>query len=69
MAFMFRLEQEDGAPADPPTLKSAVPPREQGREDGFERGCEDQYDEERAKPAPPDFCLAVGLEWDREQRD
>jgi hypothetical protein len=25
MAFMFRLEQEDGAPADPPTLKSAVP--------------------------------------------
>jgi hypothetical protein len=25
MAFLFRLEQEDGAPADPPTLKSAVP--------------------------------------------
>jgi hypothetical protein len=25
MAFMFRLVQEDGAPADPPTLKSAVP--------------------------------------------
>ena len=25
MAFMFRLMQEDGAPADPPTLKSAVP--------------------------------------------
>jgi hypothetical protein len=25
MAFMFRLEQEDGSPADPPTLKSAVP--------------------------------------------
>jgi hypothetical protein len=22
---MFRLEQEDGSPADPPTLKSAVP--------------------------------------------
>jgi hypothetical protein len=25
VAFMFRLEQEDGSPADPPTLKSAVP--------------------------------------------
>jgi hypothetical protein len=25
MAFMFRLEQEDGTPADPPTLKTAVP--------------------------------------------
>ena len=25
MAFMFRLEHEDGSPADPPTLKSAVP--------------------------------------------
>jgi hypothetical protein len=25
MAFMFRLEHEDGTPADPPTLKSAVP--------------------------------------------
>ena len=25
MAFIFRLEQEDGSPADPPTLKSAVP--------------------------------------------
>jgi hypothetical protein len=25
MAFMFRLVQEDGSPADPPTLKSAVP--------------------------------------------
>jgi hypothetical protein len=24
-AFMFRLEQEDGSPADPPTLASAVP--------------------------------------------
>jgi hypothetical protein len=25
MAFMFRLEDEDGEPADPPTLKTAVP--------------------------------------------
>jgi hypothetical protein len=25
MAFMFRLEQKDGSPANPPTLKSAVP--------------------------------------------
>jgi hypothetical protein len=25
MAFMFRLEQEDGLPADPPTFKTAVP--------------------------------------------
>lgn len=25
MAFMFRLVQEDGSPADPPALKSAVP--------------------------------------------
>ena len=25
MAFMFRLEQEDGSPADPPTLRAAVP--------------------------------------------
>ena len=25
MAFMFRLEQENGSLADPPTLKSAVP--------------------------------------------
>ena len=25
MAFMFRLEQEDGSPADPPTFKTAVP--------------------------------------------
>ena len=25
MAFMFRLEQEDGSPAEPPTLKTAVP--------------------------------------------
>ena len=25
MAFTFRLEQEDGAPADPPTLHTAVP--------------------------------------------
>jgi hypothetical protein len=25
MAFMFRLEQEDGTPADPPWLNSAVP--------------------------------------------
>ena len=24
MAFMFRLEQEDGAPADPPHISSAV---------------------------------------------
>lgn len=24
MAFMFRLEQEDGPPANPPTLASAV---------------------------------------------
>jgi hypothetical protein len=25
MAFLFRLETADGLPADPPTLKSAVP--------------------------------------------
>jgi hypothetical protein len=25
MAFMFRLVQEDGSPADPPTLRTAVP--------------------------------------------
>lgn len=25
MAFTFKLEGEDGTPADPPTLKSAVP--------------------------------------------
>jgi hypothetical protein len=25
MAFQFRLEHEDGTPADPPTLKTAVP--------------------------------------------
>ncbi len=25
MAFAFRLEHEDGTPADPPTLKAAVP--------------------------------------------
>lgn len=25
MAFTFRLELEDGTPADPPTLKTAVP--------------------------------------------
>jgi hypothetical protein len=25
MAFSFRLEHEDGTPADPPTLKAAVP--------------------------------------------
>jgi hypothetical protein len=25
MACSFRLEDEDGAPADPPTLKSAIP--------------------------------------------
>ena len=25
MAFQFRLEHEDGTPADPPTLKAAVP--------------------------------------------
>jgi hypothetical protein len=25
MAFQFRLELEDGTPADPPTLKAAVP--------------------------------------------
>jgi len=25
MAFLFRLETRDGAPADPPTLESAVP--------------------------------------------
>jgi hypothetical protein len=25
MAFMFRLRLEDGTPADPPTLKTAVP--------------------------------------------
>jgi hypothetical protein len=25
MAFTYRLEQEDGTPADPPTLHTAVP--------------------------------------------
>jgi hypothetical protein len=25
MAFLFRLEHKDGTPADPPTLKAAVP--------------------------------------------
>jgi hypothetical protein len=25
MAFTYRLEREDGTPADPPTLKAAVP--------------------------------------------
>ena len=25
MAFIYKLEQEDGAPADPPTLHTAVP--------------------------------------------
>lgn len=25
MVFSFRLEDEDGAPADPPTLKAVVP--------------------------------------------
>jgi hypothetical protein len=25
MAFAFRLQQEDGTPADPPTLKAPVP--------------------------------------------
>jgi hypothetical protein len=25
MAFMFKLEREDGTPADPPTFKTAVP--------------------------------------------
>jgi hypothetical protein len=25
MAFIFKLEQEDGTPADPPTLDTAVP--------------------------------------------
>jgi hypothetical protein len=25
MAFMFRLEREDGSPADPPSLRTAVP--------------------------------------------
>ena len=25
MAFRFKLEQEDGTPADPPTLHTAVP--------------------------------------------
>jgi hypothetical protein len=25
MAFMFKLERDDGPPADPPTLKVAVP--------------------------------------------
>jgi hypothetical protein len=25
MAFKYRLEREDGTPADPPTLKAAVP--------------------------------------------
>jgi hypothetical protein len=25
MAFLFKLEREDGTPADPPTLRAAVP--------------------------------------------
>jgi hypothetical protein len=30
MAFTFKLENPDGAPADPPTLRSAVPNWEVG---------------------------------------
>jgi hypothetical protein len=30
MAFTFKLEHPDGTPAEPPTLKSAVPNREIG---------------------------------------
>jgi hypothetical protein len=30
MAFQFRLEREDGTPADPATLKAAVPERRAG---------------------------------------
>jgi hypothetical protein len=30
--FLFRLETEDGKPADPPTLHAAVPDRRAGHE-------------------------------------
>ena len=32
MAFLFRLETMDGAPADPPTLNAAVPDWQPGHE-------------------------------------
>jgi hypothetical protein len=32
-AFLYRLEQEDGTPADPPTLKTAVPDWRSGTEE------------------------------------
>jgi hypothetical protein len=37
MAFIFRLETADGAPADPPTLHSAVPNWSPGHEIFFGR--------------------------------
>jgi hypothetical protein len=32
-AFLYRLEQEDGTPADPPKFRTAVPDVEGGRHD------------------------------------
>jgi hypothetical protein len=37
MAFLFSLETADGAPAEPPTLTSAVPNRRPG--DTIPLGC------------------------------
>jgi hypothetical protein len=36
MAFMFRLENEDGSPTEPPTLRTAVPNWRIGRHDPAE---------------------------------
>ena len=30
MAFSYKLEREDGSPADPPTLRTAVPTWQEG---------------------------------------
>jgi hypothetical protein len=38
MAFMFRLEQEDGAPADPSTLKVPFPTGTQAMRSRWEAG-------------------------------
>jgi hypothetical protein len=37
-AFAFRLEHEDGTPADPPTLKAAVPDWRAGNTIALGRG-------------------------------
>jgi hypothetical protein len=38
VAFQFRLEHEDGTPADPPTLKAAVPDWRAGNTIALGRG-------------------------------